>query len=74
LVHNSVVEKFFDSVPNFKRTRGNCYTVINGYANLRFNKNYSLQLKDGKRAEEEKFSKKRCRWFEILATTMVYRE
>jgi len=73
MVHNFVVEKFFDSVPNFKRTRGNCYIIINGYANLRFNKNDS-QLKDGKRTEEEKkFNKTRCRWFDELATTMVCR-
>jgi len=56
--------------------RGDCYIIIYGYANLRFNNNDS-QLKDGKRAkeeEEEQFSKTRCHWFDVLATyTMVCR-
>jgi len=51
VVHNFVVEMFFDSVPNFKRTRGDCY-IIYDYANVRFNNNHS-QLKNGARAEEE---------------------
>lgn len=73
VVHNFVVEMFFDSVPNFKRTRGDCYIIIiYDYANVRFN-NKDSQLKDGERAEEEeeeeeKLSKTRCRWFDVLAT------
>lgn len=58
VVHNFIAEMFFDSVPNFKWTCGDCY-IIYDYANVRFNNNH-LQLKDGVQAkDEEKKTKKK---------------